>query len=85
MPDNVADAAELQLSPPITKDHNIMKILAFNGSPRLKGNSATMLEHAINGARAQGAEVELFNLYKMQFSGCISCFSCKRLGEKRST
>ncbi len=52
-----------------------MKILAFNGSPRLKGNSATMLEHAINGARAQGAEVELFNLYKMQFSGCISCFS----------
>ena len=36
-----------------------MKILAFNGSPRLKGNSATMLEHAINGARAQGAEVEL--------------------------
>ena len=51
------------------------KILAFNGSPRLKGNSATMLEHAINGARAQGAEVELFNLYKMQFSGCISCFS----------
>ena len=62
-----------------------MKILAFNGSPRLKGNSATMLEHAINGARAQGAEVELFNLYKMQFSGCISCFSCKRLGEKRST
>ena len=61
------------------------KILAFNGSPRLKGNSATMLEHAINGARAQGAEVELFNLYKMQFSGCISCFSCKRLGEKRST
>ena len=61
-----------------------MKILAFNGSPRLKGNSATMLEHAINGARAQGAEVELFNLYKMQFSGCISCFSCKRLGEKRS-
>ena len=62
-----------------------MKILAFNGSPRLKGNSATMLEHAIEGARAQGAEVELFNLYKMQFSGCISCFSCKRLGEKRST
>ena len=62
-----------------------MKILAFNGSPRLKGNSATMLEHAIEGARAQGAEVELFNLYKMQFSGCISCFSCKRLGKERST
>ncbi|MGI6656504.1 MAG: flavodoxin family protein [Desulfobulbus sp.] len=60
-----------------------MKILAFNGSPRLKGNSATMLEHAIDGAHAKGAEVELFNLYTMQFSGCISCFSCKRLDTKR--
>lgn len=60
-----------------------MKILAFNGSPRLKGNSATMLDHAINGARELGAEVELFNLYKMQFSGCISCFSCKRLDKER--
>ncbi|MDO5674553.1 MAG: flavodoxin family protein [bacterium] len=60
-----------------------MKILAFNGSPRLKGNSATMLSHAIEGAQAKGAEVELFNLYKMQFSGCISCFSCKRLDRER--
>ena len=60
-----------------------MKILAFNGSPRLKGNTATMLDNAIKGAREIGAEVELFNLYKMQFSGCISCFSCKRLDKER--
>lgn len=60
-----------------------MKILAFNGSPRLHGNTATMLEHAISGAREKGAEVELFNLYKMQFSGCVSCFSCKRLDKER--
>ena len=60
-----------------------MKILAFNGSPRLKGNTATMLDNAISGARENGAEVELFNLYKMQFSGCISCFSCKRLDKAR--
>ena len=59
-----------------------MKILAFNGSPRLTGNTATMLDHAISGARENGAEVELFNLYKMQFSGCISCFACKRLDNK---
>lgn len=59
-----------------------MKILAFNGSPRLKGNTATMLDSAIRGARERGAEVELFNLYRMQFSGCISCFSCKRLNKE---
>lgn len=62
-----------------------MKILAFNGSPRRTGNTATMLEHAVNGAREKGAEVELFHLYTMRFSGCISCFSCKRLGKERST
>lgn len=60
-----------------------MKILAFNGSPRLKGNTATMLENAISGARENGAEVELVNLYKIRFSGCISCFTCKRLNRER--
>jgi multimeric flavodoxin WrbA len=60
-----------------------MKILAFNGSPRLQANTATMLDHAISGAREKGAEVEQFNLYKMQYSGCISCFSCKRLDRER--
>jgi len=60
-----------------------MKILAFNGSPRPKGNTATMLDNAISSAHENGAEVELFNLYTMQFSGCISCFSCKRLDKER--
>nr|WP_321395981.1 flavodoxin family protein [uncultured Desulfobacter sp.] len=60
-----------------------MKILAFNGSPRLKGNTAAMLDSAVSGARENGADVETFNLYKMQFSGCVSCFSCKRLDRER--
>jgi len=60
-----------------------MKILAFNGSPRLKGNTATMLDHAIAGARDKGAEVETFDLYRMKFSGCVSCFTCKRLDKER--
>jgi multimeric flavodoxin WrbA len=60
-----------------------MKILAFNGSPRLKGNTATMLDNAIQGARIKGADVEVFNLYRMKFSGCLSCFSCKRLDKER--
>ena len=60
-----------------------MKILAFNGSPRRSANTATMLDHAIKGAQEKGAEVELFNLYTMQFSGCISCFTCKRLDKER--
>ncbi len=60
-----------------------MKILAFNGSPRRKGNTALMLNSAIVGACAAGAEVERFDLYRMKFSGCLSCFSCKRLERDR--
>ncbi len=60
-----------------------MKLLAFNGSPRKNKNTATMLNAAVDGARSAGAEVELFNLYSLKFSGCISCFSCKKLSNKR--
>lgn len=60
-----------------------MKLLAFNGSPRLNKNTATMLDSAIKGAQEQGADVELVNLYKIHFSGCVSCFECKRLYRKK--
>ncbi len=58
--------------------------MAFNGSPRKKGwNTATMLEHLLAGARAAGAQTELVQLYDMTFSGCLSCFSCKKLNRKQ--
>ncbi len=57
-----------------------MKVMAFNGSPRQKGwNTVTLLEHALQGAESAGAETELVQLYSLDFSGCISCFACKRL------
>ncbi|MGB9372360.1 MAG: flavodoxin family protein [Halobacteriota archaeon] len=54
-----------------------MKVLAINGSPRTKCNTATMLNNALEGAASQGAETELVHLYKLDFKGCISCFACK--------
>ncbi|MGZ4885370.1 MAG: flavodoxin family protein [Halobacteriota archaeon] len=54
-----------------------MKVLAINGSPRTKCNTATLLDSALEGAASQGAETELVHLYKLTFKGCISCFSCK--------
>jgi multimeric flavodoxin WrbA len=58
-----------------------MKVMAFNGSPRKKNwNTATLLKHALDGAESAGAETELVQLYDLKFSGCISCFSCKKLG-----
>ena len=54
-----------------------MKVMAFNGSPRKKWNTATLLEKALEGASSKGAETELIHLYDLNYKGCISCFSCK--------
>jgi len=51
-----------------------MKVLAINGSPRTKCNTATLLNNALEGAASQGAETELVHLYNLTFKGCISCF-----------
>jgi multimeric flavodoxin WrbA len=54
-----------------------MKVIAVNGSPRKKWNTATLLEKALEGALSQGANTDLFHLYDLDFKGCISCFACK--------
>lgn len=59
------------------------KIIAINASPRLGWNTATLVHEAANGAKEQGAEVTVFDLYKLEkFSGCISCFGCKLPGHQ---
>jgi len=58
------------------------KVIAINGSPRKKWNTATMLEHALEGAKSEGAKTELVHLYDSIYTGCTSCFACKMLGGK---
>ena len=55
------------------------KIYAINGSPRKNGNTAQLLQKALDGAASAGAEVKLIQLADLNFSGCLSCFACKRL------
>ncbi len=57
-----------------------MKIIAFNGSPRKKWNTATLLEKTLEGAAAQGAKTELVHLYDINFKGCVGCLACKTVG-----
>lgn len=59
-----------------------MRVIAFNGSPRKNWNTATLLNHALEGAASQGAETELIHLYDYNYKGCISCFACKLKGGK---
>ena len=57
-----------------------MNVIAINGSPRKKWNTAMMLESALEGAASRGADTELVHLYDLGFKGCTSCFACKLKG-----
>jgi multimeric flavodoxin WrbA len=59
-----------------------MKVIAINGSPRKKWNTAILLKSALEGSESQEAETELIHLYDLNYKGCKSCFSCKTIGSK---
>ena len=54
------------------------KVYAINCSPRKNWNTAKVLESALKGAADAGAETKLIHLVDLKFSGCVSCFVCKR-------
>jgi len=62
------------------KGQGIMKLYAINGSPRFNKNTATVLKHSLKGAESLGFETEIVDLYKLNFTGCKSCFACKLIG-----
>ncbi len=55
----------------------MMKLIAFNGSPRKNWNTAMLLQKTAEGAESAGAETEIVHLYDLDFKGCTSCFACK--------
>lgn len=62
-----------------------MNILAVNGSPRRHWNTEIILEHALAGAaQIPNARTETVFLYPMHYSGCTSCYACKRRGKPSS-
>ena len=55
------------------------KIVAVNAGPRKGWNTDTLITEATEGARSAGAEVERFDLFRLEkYTGCISCFGCKK-------
>ncbi len=53
-------------------------IVAINASPRVEWNTGTLIREAAKGAEAEGAEIKIFDLYRLEkYTGCISCFGCK--------
>ena len=55
------------------------KIIAVNAGPRKGWNTDTLITEAAKGAESKGATVEKFDLFRLErYTGCISCFGCKR-------
>ena len=55
-------------------------ILAIYGSPRRKGNTSLLLQKAVEGARAAGAEVDEIVLRDLTISPCLEIYGCKFTG-----
>ena len=53
------------------------KIVTLLGSPRSKGNSASIAGRFLETAENLGAETKTFSLNKLDFKGCQACMACK--------
>ena len=53
-----------------------MKVVAFNGSARKGGNTATLLKQVLEEIAREGIETELIELAGRAVPGCIACYKC---------
>ena len=60
-----------------------MKVIAFNGSPRKKGNTAILINHVFDELNKEGIETEFYQLGGKPIHGCISCKKCFKNKDKR--
>jgi multimeric flavodoxin WrbA len=56
-----------------------MNILAFNGSPRRKGNTSQLLHELLRGAQECGAQIEEIVAEKVKLKYCKGCLKCNLL------
>jgi multimeric flavodoxin WrbA len=54
-----------------------MKVLCVLGSPRKKGNSATVARKFLRVARDRGATIETYLLNELDYRPCQACYACK--------
>ena len=58
-----------------------LKVLGISSSPRVKGNTDTLLREALAGAESSGAVVEYLSLREAKLAPCIECNSCYKTGQ----
>ncbi|HVP95774.1 flavodoxin family protein [Methanoregula sp.] len=58
-----------------------VKVLGISGSPRRHGNTETLLDSFLDGAKAAGASVEKVVLREIDYTPCRGCNACHKTGE----
>jgi multimeric flavodoxin WrbA len=56
-----------------------MKVVAFNGSPRRKGNTAILINEVFKILVEADIETEMIQLGNKQIHGCTACGKCKEI------
>jgi multimeric flavodoxin WrbA len=62
-----------------------MKAIAFNGSPRKRGNTEIMLQRVLTEIEATGIETELIQIGGEPLRGCTACMQCRDRQDRRCT
>jgi len=58
-----------------------IKVLGISGSPHRHGNTETLLDSFLEGARAAGASVEKVVLKDLDYTPCQGCNACHKTGD----
>lgn len=58
-----------------------MKVLGIYGSPRKNGNSAILLDKALDGAESAGADITKIYSRDPKMVGCLECGGCDKTGK----
>ena len=58
----------------------MIRVLGVSGSPHRHGNTETLLDAFLEGARGAGAEVEKVVLSTLAYASCRGCNACHRTG-----
>jgi len=53
-----------------------MKVTAFNGSPRKKGNTSRLIDIVLEELSGRGFETEKYQLGARSMRGCTACYRC---------
>jgi multimeric flavodoxin WrbA len=61
----------------------MMKVVAFNGSPRKGGNTELLINHVFDELHKEGIETELVQIGGKAIRGCNACMICREKKNQR--